>query len=380
MTGARAGAPRHSRFSPNLVPVEALEQAFVGRGAQLARLVEDVASGVEEGGARYLLLVGPRGAGKSHFSALLCARVRRRVGDAAVVVALDEEEHVGSLLDLLARLLRAFPSVAGVPEPRVQLQAVRGLGHEEAVERVVGMIEARLDGRSLVLAFENADQLFADLGRQPVQVLRRILQSHPGWSVVATSRTVSAAFQEARQPFFQTFAVHPLLPLTPEECRDQLARLADLDEKADLAEYLRTSRGLDRVRAVHHFTGGSPRAMALLYPYLDRARLDDLIEAFYDLSDELTPYFQEQMTRLAPGQRPIVEALAENWRPMSPSELADALFMTPATVSAQLKRLRDDRIVSAIAVGRERFYEIAEPLHRLARAMKRTDEIGRAHV
>ena len=104
--------------------------------------------------------------------------------------------------------------------------------------------------------------------------------------------------------------------------------------------------------------------------------LDDLIEAFYDLSDELTPYFQEQMTRLAPGQRPIVEALAENWRPMSPSELADALFMTPATVSAQLKRLRDDRIVSAIAVGRERFYEIAEPLHRLARAMKRTDAVG----
>jgi DNA-binding transcriptional ArsR family regulator len=360
------------------VPHEALRQALVGRALLLERLVADFAASVHEGGARYVVVVGPRGSGKSHLTALVRATLRERLGGAAIVVALDEEEHVASLVDLFARVLRAFPDEPDLPTPAVQLQALRRGSADEAVERAVGMIEARLGERPLILSFENADHLFDDLGRTSLQVLRRVLQTHPRWSVLATSRTLGPAFLKPQQPFFNTFAAEVLGPFSPEDCREQLARLADLDGVADLAGFLRTPVGLARVRAIHHFTGGNPRAMALVYPYLSRSRLDALIDAFYDLADELTPYFQEQMARLAPGQRPIIEALAENWRPMSPSEIADRLFLSQQVVSAQLKRLREDRVVGALAVGRERFYEIAEPLHRLARAMKRTDGVGEA--
>lgn len=370
--------PRHSRFSPHVVDQANLERLFVEREPLLARLVDDVSAGVVEGGARYVLLVGPRGAGKSHLAALLRARLSARLQGSAILAGLDEEEHVGSLLDLLARVLRAFPPDPSIPDAQVQLRSLRGVSHEEAVERAVGLIEARLADRALILSFENADQLFEDLGREGQQVLRRVLQAHPRWSMVATSRTLGPMFVRPQQPFFNTFAVHSLEALPPEGCRELLARLADVDGREDLASFLRTPTGLARVRAIHHFAGGNPRAMALLHPYLTLAKLDELVEAFYDLSEELTPYFQEQMSRLPAGQRPILEALAENWRPMSPGELAEALFQAPAAVSMQLKRLREDRLVTALSVGRERFYEIAEPLHRLARAMKRTDGVGAA--
>lgn len=369
-------APRHSRFSPHLVSGDDLDALLVGRDAIAGRLLADLVSAVRTGGARYELLVGPRGAGKSHLSALLRYRLERALSGEAIVVALDEEEHVGSLLGMLARLLRRFPAEEGLPGTADQEQALRGVPRGEAVTRAVTMMEARLEGRALVIFLENLDQLFEDVGREGQQRLRSILQTHPRWSVVATSRTLTPAFTKPQQPFFHTFSPHALAPLTPVECRDQLLRLARIDRKADLAAFLATPTGLARVTAIHHFTGGNPRAMALVYPYLTREKLDELVEAFYGLSEELTPYFQEQMARLASGQRPVLEALAENWRPMSPSELSERLFETPATISVQLKRLRDDRLVTALAVGRERFYEIAEPLHRLARAMKRPDRIG----
>ncbi len=370
--------PRHSRYSPHLVAPADLERLFVGRDDLLARLVNDVRDSVADGSGRYVLIVGPRGAGKSHLSALLRARLSAALGETAVLVALDEEENVGSLVDLLARVLRKFPVESALPSAQTQLQALRRLPHHEAEERAVGLMEARLRERAFVLSLENTDQIFDDLGRDGQQRLRTVLQAHPHWSVVATSRTLGPAFLRPQSPFFNTFAVHTLAPLDPVGCRDLLARLADMDGRDDLAEFLRTSTGLARVRAIHHFAGGNPRAMALLHPYLTQERLGELIGAFYDLSDELTPYFREQMARLPSGQRPILEALAENWRPMSPSELADALFQTPATVSVQLKRLREDRLVVAMSVGRERFYEIAEPLHRLAWAMKRRDGAGEA--
>lgn len=367
---------RHSRFSPHLVAGEQLDRLYVGRGGLVDQLVADLVSAVGTGGARYELLVGPRGAGKSHLSALVRHRLAKALVDDAIIVALDEEEHVGSLVGLLARLLRRFPDEPGLPSTSDQERALRGFPRGEAVERAVGLMEARLGARALVIFLENLDQLFEDIGREGQQRLRSVLQTHPRWSIVATSRTLAPAFTKPQQPFFHTFAPHVLEPLGAEACRDQLLRLAQADGKTELATFLATQTGLARVHAIHHFTGGNPRAMALVYPYLTREKLDDLVGAFYDLSEELTPYFQEQMARLATGQRPVLEALAENWRPMSPSELAERLYETQATISMQLKRLKDDRLVTSLAVGRERFYEIADPLHRLARAMKRPDRIG----
>ena len=158
----------------------------------------------------------------------------------------------------------------------------------------------------MVLSLENTDQIFEDLGRDGQQRLRNMLQAHPHWSVVATSRTLGPAFLRPQSPFFNTFAVHTLAQLDPVGCRDLLARLADMDGRDDLAEFLRTPTGLARVRAIHHFAGGNPRAMALLHPYLTRERLGELIVA-----DALWMAPWTRACAAAAGVRQVFESLED---------------------------------------------------------------------
>lgn len=123
---------------------------------------------------------------------------------------------------------------------------------------------------------------------------------------------------------------------------------------------------------------GLPEIERRLRAHLDPEHLDDFEGNFFRLAEEVTPYFQEQMGRLSAGQRPVMEFLAERWAPASVSEIADATFVPATTVSTHLRALRNNRLVRAMAVGKERYYEIADPLHRVARAMKQDRKLGAA--
>jgi hypothetical protein len=363
--------PRSSRFSPHLVAPERLEALLVGRAPLLAELVDSTTRTVGSGAARYELLVGPRGAGKSHVLAVLVHRIRAQLSDVALVVALDEEEHVASLVDLLVRVLRRLPVPAGQPDTR---ELELSLRRQPTDSRAVQFIHERLLGRPLVLALENLDRIFAALGTVGQQRLRAILQEQGSWSVLATSQTAGPEFLNQDRPFYRMFNLRELSPLSVEQCQEMLILLADTHDQAALAQRLRQPEGLARVRAIHHVIGGSPRAVAMTFPYLTVATLDQLELAFYGLADDLTPYYQEQIRARSAGQQAVLEALAEAWQPLAVHDISDATYNATGSTGTHLRQLSQDRLVQALTVGRERFYEIADPLWRIARAMKRPDQ------
>ena len=365
-----------SRYSPWLVDRGLLRRLLVGRDELLQHLVDSLRDVAVGGGGRYELLVGPRGAGKSHLLALVHQALTTDplAGKAFVVAALQEEESIASLEALLGRILNAMPTEAGLPNPQTLFQHLQQLPLAAVAEQAVALIKARLQGRSLIIFLENLDSLFVALGRTGQQSLRRLLQTEVNWSIMAGSRTASAAFLKESEPFFHTLNRRTLEPLSSDQCREMLRRLAEHSGKADLESFLASPQGLARVKSLRTFTGGNPRAMALVFPYLTRESLDDLVESFYAFADELTPYFQEQLARLPPGQATLLEALAENWRPMTVKALAQVTFTPETSASTQLRRMQKDHLVRSIRVGRHTLYEVAEPLYRIARAMKRSDQ------
>jgi hypothetical protein len=365
-----------SRYSPWIVDPKVLHALLVGRDELRRHLVTSLREVAVGGGGRYELVVGPRGAGKSHLLALVHAALVAddAAGEKFVVAALGEEESIASFASLLGRLLRAMPAEPGLPDPHAQFLMLQQGPLPTAAERATALIKGRLKGRALIVFVENLDMLFAAIGRSGQQHLRRLLQTEGNWSIMAGSRTAEAGFLKESEPFFRTFNRNELAPLTPTECREMLRRLAAHMGKEDLAEFLAGTQGLARVKALCTFTGGNPRAMALVFPYLTREGLDDLVQSFYAFADELTPYFQEQLARLPPGQATLLEALAENWRPMTVKALAQATFTPETTASSQLRRMQKDHLVQAVKHGRHTLYEVAEPLFRIARAMKRTDQ------
>jgi predicted transcriptional regulator len=363
---------RSSTFSPRRVDPERLHDLFVrARWPLVEHLVESFGSAAACAEARYGLLVGPRGAGKSHVLALVLHGLRE-VGDRIVVATLDEEVHVASLAAFLDRILAAMPFDPDLPDIATQRASLRIGGDVSA--RAAAIIDARLRGRGLVLVVENLDGVLDAIRREGRQELRAILQNRGSWSILASAVRETAAFRHRDEPFFQMFTPTRLQPFDALECREALRRLAVVHEQHDLADYLDSPTGLARVRAIRHLTGGSPRAMAMIFPHLTRGSLDDLVAAFEQLAEALTVSFQDAMARLSTHQRPIVETLAENWRPMTVKELASRTLQPETSVSTLLRRLAKDGVVSRRPVGRESFYVVAEPLHRIARAMQREDQ------
>lgn len=336
-------------------------------------MVSATVASVTSGQARFDLVLGPRGAGKSHLLGLVEGRLRVALKGSAVVAGLPEDLDLSSLVHLLAELLRALPAD---PEPGLLARQLAVLAEHpptEARERAVGMIRSQLRGLPLVIIIENLDIVFAAIGREGQHQLRSILQTERNWSIVATSRSLSPAFSKESEPFYGTFVARTLGPLSAAECRELLVLLAHASGSEELARELGTTGGLARVHTLRHVLGSYPRAMAFIFPHLHHDEPDMVEQALHELAEDLTPYFQEQMGRLSAGQRPIVQLLAESWTPLSVSEIARATFNAPATTSTHLKYLREDVIVRSTKLGREHFYELADPMFRIARAMKRNN-------
>lgn len=100
-----------SKYSPGNIAVETLEALFVARSELLRVTLSDISDSVASGSSRFVLLVGPRSAGKTHFTALLHNSIVERpdfqsVRDSATVVYFNEEEWgIASYLDFLVRIL-----------------------------------------------------------------------------------------------------------------------------------------------------------------------------------------------------------------------------------------------------------------------------------
>src|SRR5258708_14576622 len=96
-----------------------------------------------------------------------------------------------------------------------------------------------------------------------------------------------------------------------------------------------------------------------------------MLEQFMRMLDELTPYCQARMQWLSGQQRKIVEYLVQKRATAQVKEIAEQCFLSPQATSAQLKELREKGYVVSHEVGRDAFYELKEPLMRLAMEAKK---------
>ncbi len=360
-----------STFNPSAMPSDLIEDMFVQRGSVAGRLVDIFEESACTASKHNVLLVGPRGIGKSHLVSLVYHRLKAKkdLTDKLCIAYLREEEWgINSFLDFLLRILRATSEDTGL-EISDKIGLLSKLTRSQAEDQAWRWLQDALKGRTLLLIVENLNEVFAKLQEQGQKQWRALMQTYPHWAVLATTPALFSGISRQVSPFYGFFEVIHLKPLSFDDAVVLLQRLARCNKDEKTVAFLDTAAGRARVRAVQHLAGGNHRIFVLFYDFLhdflNHGESEHFVEPLLKTIDALTPYYQSQMVGLSRQQQKIVNFLCEYRKPATVTTIATNCLTTHQTAASQLKQLLVNRYVRVDRIGREAFYELTEPLLRI---------------
>lgn len=364
--------PAISAYTPSNTDREVLKRIFVQRKRLLDKIVERLARSMLTDDKHHVLLVGPRGSGKTHLVALVEyeLRGRKELSDAMRVAWLGEDDTFTGLIDVALGLADQLATEYPDEFDADYRASVRGLDADDAAESILRSIVARLGKRSILLIMENLDGVFDGLGDMGRKKWRAFLQEHPRIATLATSQQLFPGIARRDEAFFGFFDIKHLRPLSVDDAGELIRKISLEQGNQSLATYLTSAEGRYRLRALHHLAGGNHRMYVLLAEFLTKESLDDLVAAFEGLAEDLTPYFQERVRSLPPQQARIVQSLCNAGGAVTVKQIAEETFIAEGSCSKQLGNLKQKGYVQSQKRGKESFYEMAEPLMRLCLEVK----------
>ena len=350
---------------------------FVVRQEELDLVLEVMRGNTDSPSCQHVLVVGPRGRGKTMLLARVGAELRT---DNALserlfpVRFMEESQEIATLADfwLEAMFHLAHANATGSPEFSRELLAThadltarwRDTNIEERARAAFLEAADRLD-RRVVLMVENLQALCSDVGDDFGWRLRETLQSEPRLMLLATATSRFKGLDDAQRPFFELFRIVELEPLSTEACR-RLWNMVSGDEQ--------TNRQITPLRIL---TGGSPRLLVIVATFARHRSLRQLLEDLVTLVDDHTEYFRSHLEVLAKTERRVYLAVIDLWQSSSAQEIAARARLDIRTASALIARLVDRGAVVAEGAGRKRRYAAAERLYSIYYKLRRErDEAG----
>lgn len=361
-----------SAYTPSNTDPRLLKRVFVQREQLLARIVDRLTVSMTTGDKHHLMLVGPRGSGKTHLVTLAHWELIQDASlrDKMRIAWLGEDDTFSGLIHFAFGIARALANEYPDEFPEDFKSPVRGLSHDDAALTVLNTVIKNLKNRNLLLITENLNQTFQGLGDEGQQKLRAFLQETRRIATLVSTQQLFDAVTSRDKPFFGFFDILHLEPLGVDDAQQLILNIAREQGRKDLVEFLQSNKARYRIRALHHLAGGNHRMYVLLAEFLTQDKLDDLVSAFENLAEEMTPYFQERMRSLPDQQRQLVQSLCDAQGAMTVKQLAEETFIAEGNCSKQLGNLKAKAYVRSEKRGKETYYDMAEPLMRLCLEVK----------
>ena len=344
---------------------------FVVRNRELGVVLEVLRGNIDSPSCQHILVVAPRGRGKSMLLARVAAELR---ADAALsetllpVRFMEESQEVFNLadfwLDTLFHLAREC--AASHPELTRELRATHadlsGRWRERMLAdhaRAAVLDAADRLGRKLVLMVENLQSLTGDVEEGFGWKLRGELQMEPRIMLLATATSRFDRLDDVNEPYFELFRILNLEPLATDDCRRLWEQVSG--DQVSTRE----------MRPLEILTGGSPRLLVIVAEFARHRSLRQLMEELVTLVDEHTEYFRGHLEALAKTERRVYLAVIDLWQPSAAGEIAARSRLDVRTVSTMLGRLTDRGAVIVEGTGRKRRYAAAERLYSIYYKLRR---------
>jgi tetratricopeptide (TPR) repeat protein len=369
-----ASAPRPRlrkfHFGTGQSDQEIIDQ-FVVRQSEFERIMEVLEGNINADSCQHLLVVAPRGRGKTTLLVRVIAELRTNPDLAARLLPvrlMEESQEIFTLADFWLECLYFLAKACAPIDQTVAEDLLAGHASmtaqwsDPALEgraRATVLEAADRLGRKLVIMVENLQALSREADNDFGWDLRQVLQSEPQVMLVATATSHFAALEDAKEPFFELFRTICLPALDTEECRCLWQAISGEDVDAR------------RIRPLRILTGGSPRLLVVLAGFSHAHSLRRLMEHLVELIDDHTEYFRSHLEDLAVSERRVYLALIDLWQESTSAEIAARARMDIRKVSAFLGRLVERGAVVAESAGRNRTYYVAERLYSIYYKLRR---------
>ena len=336
---------------------------FVVRERELKSVLDVLRENIDAPSNQHLLLVAPRGRGKTMLLERVAAELRTDDGlsQKLLPVRFMEESHevfniaefwLECLLYLANAITRIEPERAvGLKRTRDSLAAEMNNDALEHRARAAVLDTADAIGRKLVLMVENLQDLNEDTDDDFGWQLRKTLQTEDSIILLGTATSRFKALDEVELPFFELFRIIYLEPLTTEQC----ARLWRVVSGDDV-----TPRQLTPLKIL---TGGSPRLLVIVAEFARHRSIRQLMEELVTLIDEHTEYFRSHLDAFAKTERRVYLAVIDLWQASTTGEIAKRARMDVRNTSSLLGRLVGRGAVLVEGSGRAKRYSAAERLY-----------------
>ncbi len=359
------------RYFPETLDKETLRYLLVGRQKILDELIKEAEQTSQSGTPRFILLVGPRGIGKSHLMTLLYHRVRDELSGGIIPVKLAEEEY--SIFRASDFFLRILEEMNVGTSDVIALEDDRAI-RDAAVEKLKEA--ASTEGKRIVIFVENVHELFKQMDKQEIRVLRSVFQRTDTFSVFASAPLIFPGVADHDEPFYNFFRIFHLHELNPDEIKELMKKVAKTDGNTAFIENFEEYEF--KIEGLSHLIGGSPRLVILFYEIIAKCGIDDIEKVFFKMMDEHTPYYQEIFQMLTGQRRVIFDTIINAETPLTPKEIAKRSRIDQATVNSQLRRLEADGYVISHPMKKRTSYEVRERLFRLWREVRKP--LGRNRI
>ena len=364
---------RRRLYNPAQLTPEELKASFVARQETLADMLHLLGEQKSGRPCQHILIVGPRGMGKTTLGLRFLQAVYDTPGLATrwQPVAFHEESYdIGDLSDFWLAALRHL--TRATKEPRWADRAEALAKDEKDTERLAAYALATLldfrqtSGKRLILFVENLDLVFDQLrDERDVHALRASLIEHSDILLIGSANAVFDAIRNHGKPFYEFFRLFILRGLGREECLRILEALAEHEGRKQFPEILNRERG--RLETVRRLTGGNPRLLVLACRMLIESPLGSAFEDLERLIDEQTPYFKARIEELPVQARKVFHCLAEMWTPRLARELSVAAKLSSSHASAQLRQLVEKGYAKEVRIPREKRvrYEVSDRFYNI---------------
>ncbi len=338
-------------------------QQFVVRQREFNTVLEVLRDNLDASSCQHVLVVAPRGRGKTMLLARIAAELRTN-GTLSrhmwPVRLMEESQEIFTLADFWLEVLFYLAQECSVRAPELARElrdahtAFAKRWREDNLEHYVRatVLEAsdRLHKR-LVLMVENLQELCRNVDNDFGWKLRQTLQTEPQIMLLATATCRFRELDDAEQSFFELFRIVYLEPLSTSECQ-RLWQVASADQATER-----------EIRPLEILTGGSPRLLVIVAGFARHGSLNQLMEELVRLIDDHTEYFRGHLEILAKTERRVFLAIMDLWQPSSTGEIAARARLNVRTTSTMLGRLVERGAVLAEGGGGKRQYTAAERLY-----------------